>query len=122
MDETSDSAPDETAAESPAADNPAGAPERGSRFGTSHRTNRMLAAVLAGIAAGVVTVLIFSAGVFVGAEMRHSDGYRHMSDGFSSSEGDHFDGDSNRERDSYSEEGGDHGEYEHEGAPQGPRP
>ncbi|WP_158019719.1 hypothetical protein [Mycolicibacterium rhodesiae] len=128
MEETPESVPDGILADRSAADNRAeDTPGRPRRRVLTQSTG-VLAAVVAGLAAGVVTVLLFGAGVVVGSEFGHAEGYRHMSDGYGDSEGEHAADDDpgdqrrggdERRDDGGSSEGGDSHD-ESDSAPQAP--
>jgi hypothetical protein len=80
MMETPEPAPaDETPAADPDRQAAPTVPQRRSLFGSLNRINRIAALVLGGVAAVFAAVLLFCAGVLVGAEHGESRGDRHVS-------------------------------------------
>jgi hypothetical protein len=89
MTETPEPAPaDETPAAEPDRQADPTVPQRRSLFGSLNRINRIAALVLGGVATVFAAVLLFCAGVLVGAEHGESRGDRHVSEEYGQQDGD----------------------------------
>jgi hypothetical protein len=127
---------DDTAAAEPDRQADPAAPQRRPLFGNSNRTNRIAAIALGGVAAVFAAVLLFGAGVLVGAEHGESRGDRHMSEEYDQQDGgkgesadyraeDDSSGDSEEDDIDEAATDGDRGgsdESSRSGAPEGPPP
>jgi hypothetical protein len=123
--------PSITAGNHGTADDAATTTNRQSRWSKLNRTNRVAALVLGGVATVFVAVLIFGAGVLVGAEFGGAEGHHHGSetsdygaDGQDSGEheGGGSEGNGDRGGDGQSEGNRDQGETDQQPSPKTPPP